>query len=97
MQGIGSGAIVNGHGQRPHDTMPSAATAPAAADSSSSTTTTLYEVLAVPPDASLADIRQAYLRAARQHHPDRQTGQPRVRVGEGNRLNETAVVLGLRA
>lgn len=85
--------LVNGHGQRPHDTMPSAAATAPAAPADSSSTTTLYEMLGVPPEASLADIRQAYLRAARQHHPDRQTGQPKVGVREG-RLNEITVVLG---
>lgn len=29
-----------------------------------------YQVLGVPPDASMHDIRRAYRRLARQHHPD---------------------------
>lgn len=37
--------------------------------------TTLYEALGVGPNASLADIRRAYLQAARACHPDRQSLQ----------------------
>jgi hypothetical protein len=35
-----------------------------------------YGVLGVPPNASAAEIRQAYLRLAREHHPDRHLGAP---------------------
>ena len=35
-----------------------------------------YEVLSVPPDADLKEIRRAYRRAARKWHPDRNTEDP---------------------
>jgi curved DNA-binding protein CbpA len=37
----------------------------------------LYEVLGVPQDATLAEIRSAYRRAAQLCHPDRNAGNPR--------------------
>jgi len=35
---------------------------------------TLYDVLGVPPAATAAEVRQAYVALARQHHPDREGG-----------------------
>lgn len=37
---------------------------------------THYDVLGVAPSASVEEIRQAYLRLARRHHPDRQAEAP---------------------
>ena len=37
---------------------------------------THYEVLGVAPTAPVEDIRRAYLRLAREHHPDRHAGRP---------------------
>lgn len=56
---------------------------------------THYEVLGVPRTASDAEIRRAYLRLARRHHPDVQASQP----GGGSeetmrRINEAWAVLG---
>lgn len=33
-----------------------------------------YDVLGVPPDATVTQIRAAYVRLAREHHPDRRGG-----------------------
>jgi curved DNA-binding protein CbpA len=38
------------------------------------TPVTLYEVLGVSPSAPAAEVRQAYVTLARQHHPDREGG-----------------------
>lgn len=38
---------------------------------------THYEVLGVAPTASAAEVRRAYLRLARDHHPDRHAGSDR--------------------
>ena len=35
-----------------------------------------YEVLGVAPDAASSEVRRAYLRLAREHHPDRSGGDP---------------------
>lgn len=58
-------------------------------------TVTHYEVLGVRPTASDAEIRRAYLRLARRHHPDLQVGG----TGDGSedamrRINEAWAVLG---
>lgn len=52
---------------------------------------TLYDTLAVGPDASAADIRAAYRRAARAHHPDRHGEASSTRMAE---VNEAWSVLG---
>jgi hypothetical protein len=61
---------------------------------------TYYDVLGVPPDASAADIRRAYLRLARVNHPDfHLTDGPAGRARaerEMQRLNEAWGVLGDR-
>ena len=46
---------------------------------------TYYELLGVAPDASTTDIRDAYRRAARAHHPDRHGDQASARMAEVNR------------
>jgi hypothetical protein len=51
---------------------PTAAAPDAPAAAAAAACSTLYEALGVAPGASGGDLRQAYLRAARQHHPDRQ-------------------------
>ena len=38
--------------------------------------TNYYTVLGIPPDAVLADIKKAYRKLARRHHPDRNNGDP---------------------
>jgi curved DNA-binding protein CbpA len=35
-----------------------------------------YAILGIPPDAATADIKKAYRRLARKHHPDRNPGDP---------------------
>jgi curved DNA-binding protein CbpA len=40
------------------------------------TTTDYYGILGLTPDATLADLKKAYRRLARQHHPDRNNGDP---------------------
>jgi len=51
---------------------------------------TLYEVLGVAPWASPAEVRRAYLELARQHHPDRETGD----AATMRALNEAWATLG---
>jgi DnaJ domain len=36
-----------------------------------------YGILGLTPDATLADVRKAYRKLARQHHPDRNNADPR--------------------
>jgi hypothetical protein len=49
-----------------------------------------YELLGVPPDATAAEVRRAYLEQARRHHPDRAGGsEERMRA-----LNEAWETLG---
>ena len=59
---------------------------------------THYEVLGVAPDAPAAQIRQAYVRLARQHHPDYFAGAgagPRAEAERRMRaINEAWSVLG---
>ena len=45
---------------------------------------TLYDLLGVGADASAADIRAAYRRAAREHHPDRHGDRAAARMAEVN-------------
>lgn len=48
---------------------------------------THYEVLGISPAADVAEIRRAYLRLARDHHPDRHTESPIVeRVAAERRM-----------
>ena len=51
---------------------------------------THYQALGVAPDASPEDIRRAYLRLAREHHPDRHAaaGTPAGRDGAEARMRE---------
>ena len=35
-----------------------------------------YATLGVPPDATMAQIKKAYRKLARQHHPDTNPGDP---------------------
>jgi hypothetical protein len=44
----------------------------------------LYDLLGVAPDASAADVRAAYRRAARAHHPDRHGEQAATRMAAVN-------------
>lgn len=56
---------------------------------------TLYEVLGIPHDSDAAEIRRAYLRLARDHHPDRADDAARGRSEERMRvINEAWSVLG---
>lgn len=59
---------------------------------------THYEVLGVGADASASDVRRAYLRLARQHHPDHQgdasPGDRAAAEREMQRVNEAWAVLG---
>ena len=59
---------------------------------------TYYDVLGVDPGASSAEIRQAYVRLARAHHPDYFGDADAVRRAEADRrmreLNEAWAVLG---
>jgi hypothetical protein len=57
-----------------------------------------YELLDVPVDASREEIRRAYLRQARRHHPDAHSGSGREIVEEAQRrmeaVNAAWAVLG---
>ena len=44
-----------------------------------------YRVLGLPRDASATELRRAYLRLARAHHPDRFIGAPAARQAEAER------------
>lgn len=52
----------------------------------------LYEILGVRPDASQAEIRTAYLKLAKQWHPDRNTGNE---VDAERRFKEIAYAYGV--
>jgi hypothetical protein len=57
---------------------------------------THYEVLGVPPGATVVEIRQAYLRLARRHHPDL-VRDPTAQQGaehEMRRINDAWATLG---
>jgi DnaJ-class molecular chaperone len=51
-----------------------------------------YTTLQVASDATPNDVRRAYRRAAQQHHPDRQPGDPRAQDRMA-RINEAYAVL----
>ena len=57
-----------------------------------------YEVLGVSPDADQTELRQAFVRLARQFHPDHQTGADAALRAESERrmreLNDAWAVLG---
>ena len=56
-----------------------------------------YEVLQVPRTATDADIRQAYRRIARQHHPDLHPGKDKdLHTGKMQEINEAYAVLGAK-
>lgn len=59
---------------------------------------TPYDVLGVDRGASAADVRNAYLRLARQHHPDYHTNDPSsakaANERQMQRINEAWAVLG---
>ena len=59
---------------------------------------THYDVLGVDPDAPAADVRRAYLRLARDHHPDFHGSAPSAlraaNEREMQRINEAWAVLG---
>jgi curved DNA-binding protein CbpA len=52
-----------------------------------------YQALGVLPDASAADIRAAYLRLMREHHPDRRPGDAAAEDA-ARRINAAWEVLG---
>ncbi|WP_448525000.1 J domain-containing protein [Parathermosynechococcus lividus] len=52
-----------------------------------------YEVLDVPPSASLADIRRAYREKSKLYHPDTTTLPAAIAREEFHRLNEAYAVL----
>jgi curved DNA-binding protein CbpA len=58
----------------------------------------LYDVLGVAPDAGALEVRRAYLRLARDHHPDFHSTAPRelraANEREMQRINEAWEVLG---
>ena len=60
--------------------------------------TTLYEVLGVAPDAPPEEVRRAYLRLARRHHPDFHADASAGERAEADRrmreINEAWAVLG---
>ncbi|MGH9182582.1 MAG: J domain-containing protein [Acidimicrobiales bacterium] len=62
---------------------------------------THYEVLGVPPDASVAEIRRAYLRLARRYHPDMSATAGAAAQAEAERrmraINQAWAVLGDRS
>lgn len=56
-----------------------------------------YEVIGARPDASAAELRRAYLAAARRHHPDHHAGDPAATARAEARMqaiNEAWTVLG---
>jgi hypothetical protein len=53
-----------------------------------------YEVLGVPPTATDAEIRRAYLRLAREHHPDVQAASGRAADDRMRMVNQAWAVLG---
>ena len=58
---------------------------------------THYEALGIAPDATADDVRRAYLRLAREHHPDRHAATPSTVVEAERRMREVNaawVVLG---
>jgi hypothetical protein len=53
-----------------------------------------YDVLGVSPTATDAEIRRAYLRLAREHHPDLQAARGRVSDDRMRMVNQAWSVLG---
>ena len=49
---------------------------------------THYEALGIPTDATADDVRKAYLRLAREHHPDRHAASPGNVVEAERRMRE---------
>jgi hypothetical protein len=49
---------------------------------------THYEALGIPTDATADDVRRAYLRLAREHHPDRHAASPGNVVEAERRMRE---------
>ena len=42
-----------------------------------------YRILGLTSDATLADVKKAYRKLARQHHPDRNNADPGPSTGSG--------------
>jgi hypothetical protein len=54
-----------------------------------------YGILGLPSDATLADVKKAYRKLARQHHPDRNNADPRA-IDRFRRITEAYEYLSAR-